>query len=482
MTFPPSNVHALNRLNVENRVHSIRKRAWRGLEKSNALLDVDIALQINPSGVYDVVYPRNKPVEIGELVQLVSAGAALPVRLRSEENPLIRLGKPLAQHYARQTSIERASDGLVGSGWVTAVVEAPGLDCTIPEWMRGEKVERTHIQLASHDTSVPGGGNLRIHVLWGGRRTTGDRTLIRALRIHILRLHSIYELLRFLASGASTRSGFPYSAVPGEKGFDNLQNTLLECARIVNKPDAIGGLPLPDVLNTAFFSRQFADRDLPQMFGQTLNAMRPKVIKAVNTLIEKEARRFENNVATFVTDTDRQKLNIQPNEQSAFESWVQNLAEAYKHAVEETEAWRLLWNDDGTHREEKICQVAADSMWRSSCETADVDMSREVDTGRGPVDFKFSHGWANRVLLEVKYIKSSKFYSGTEKQLPQYLKSERISFGIYLAIGFTDEDFKPHQRKRVQESCAKLSDDAGVRIIPVFVDARKSTKKSASTL
>ncbi len=56
----------------------------------------------------------------------------------------------------------------------------------------------------------------------------------------------------------------------------------------------------------------------------------------------------------------------------------------------------------------------------------DVDMSRESDAGRGPVDFKFAPGWNRRALIEVKLLSSSKLLQGADAQLPQYLASEGL--------------------------------------------------------
>jgi hypothetical protein len=153
----------------------------------------------------------------------------------------------------------------------------------------------------------------------------------------------------------------------------------------------------------------------------------------------------------------------------------------FKHAVEETDLWRALWNDGYTRpRPEKIVQAIASMMWQTQCRSAGVDLSREVNIGRGPVDFKFSAGWHRRALTEVKLIKSTGFFAGAAKQLPQYLKSEQIEFGYYLCVGFTDEDFGEERLGRVQETCAALADKKGIRITPVFVDAQPHNKTSAS--
>lgn len=297
LTFPPGAVQRLSRQTDHSRIHSIRKRAWRGLDRSTALLDVDLSLQINPVGLGGLTYPRNAQFALEEVIGFVKAGAALPVRLRSEEHTLFTLGNPLAKFYAQQTSLERASDGLVRAGHITAVVEAPGLTAKIPDKMRTEQVDGSHIQLASFDTKVLGRGNLRVHVLWGDRGTKGDRARIRELRIHILRLHSIYELMRFLASPAASLPDLPFADTQGLAGFDHLQRTLLGCVRAVRRRDAIGGAPLSAVLNAAFFSRHFMGRDLQSMLNQSLDAMRPHVRDEVKLLIDEEDCRAVENLA-----------------------------------------------------------------------------------------------------------------------------------------------------------------------------------------
>ncbi|MEU4191735.1 hypothetical protein AB0E69_07555 [Kribbella sp. NPDC026611] len=170
-----------------------------------------------------------------------------------------------------------------------------------------------------------------------------------------------------------------------------------------------------------------------------------------------------------------------PESADDFYSWVGVLMNGFKHAVEQTDLWKTLWNDDYTRpRQEKIVQAIASMMWQTQCQAAGVDLSREVNIGRGPVDFKFSAGWHRRALTEVKLIKSSGFFTGASKQLPQYLESEQIEFGYYLCVGFTDLDFGDERLGRVRDTCSAIAEKKGVTMTPVFVDARVNNKTSAS--
>jgi hypothetical protein len=173
----------------------------------------------------------------------------------------------------------------------------------------------------------------------------------------------------------------------------------------------------------------------------------------------------------------------QPATEDDFMAWVKNLALEFKAATEDTDLWKAFWNDNLTkHREEKIVQAVAGAMWVQQCKAADVDISKEPNMGRGPVDFKFSAGWKKRALIEVKFIGSTKFFQGAEKQLPQYLKTEKIVGGYYLCVGFTDSDFSTERLDRVRDTCKALTSAKCVAIEPVFVDARHDNKPSASKI
>ena len=164
-----------------------------------------------------------------------------------------------------------------------------------------------------------------------------------------------------------------------------------------------------------------------------------------------------------------------------FLQWVGTLVERFQHAVEHTDTWRILWDDKLTRpRGELIVHAAAATMWTALCELADVDISRESDAGRGPVDFKFSGGWSRRALIEVKLLSSSKLFQGADAQLPQYLASEQISCAYYVCLGFTDRDLRPGRLAVVRAKCADYESRSGRVVIPRFIDARR--KLSASRL
>jgi hypothetical protein len=159
--------------------------------------------------------------------------------------------------------------------------------------------------------------------------------------------------------------------------------------------------------------------------------------------------------------------------ENEFFDWIGTLIDRFQHAVEDTDLWRALWNDDLTRpRVEKVVQAIAGSMWTEMCKSANIDITREANAGRGPVDFKFSAGWRRRALLEVKLLSSSKLRQGAAAQLPQYMVSEQLSCAYYVCVGFTAEDFSPDRIKLVGDTCSAYQAQSGYTVTPRYIDAR----------
>jgi hypothetical protein len=158
---------------------------------------------------------------------------------------------------------------------------------------------------------------------------------------------------------------------------------------------------------------------------------------------------------------------------------VRQMTEQYRHFVEENRGWRLLWNDNKTPRREIAAQDLFLGIVKHYCKANDIDLSREADIGRGPVDFKVSKGYALRALLEVKLAKNNKFWNGLERQLPTYQRAEEIDVGFFIVILFSDKDRKRLEAidRHLQSVKAKIT----YNVQTVIVDAR-ANPSSASRL
>lgn len=69
------------------------------------------------------------------------------------------------------------------------------------------------------------------------------------------------------------------------------------------------------------------------------------------------------------------------------------------------------------------------------------DVSREVNDGRGPADFKISRGSKDKTLVEFKLAKNTKLKRNLEKQLEIYKKASDAKVGFKVIIYFTYKEY-----------------------------------------
>ena len=104
--------------------------------------------------------------------------------------------------------------------------------------------------------------------------------------------------------------------------------------------------------------------------------------------------------------------------------------------MEENNNWELLWSN-GRPRKERAAQLLFFAVSDAYCQANNVDISPEMNPGGGPVDFKFSSGYANRVLVEVKRSMGAVKH-GYEKQLEVYKAASNTDAAYFLVIEFGD--------------------------------------------
>jgi len=101
--------------------------------------------------------------------------------------------------------------------------------------------------------------------------------------------------------------------------------------------------------------------------------------------------------------------------------------------VEKRDLWRELYHD-GKPRLEKSAQRIFYAVAVAYCAANGIDITPEADTGRGPVDFKFSTGFDRRVLVEIKLSTNTNLLKGFTKQLEIYNEAEAPIAGYYVVL------------------------------------------------
>ncbi len=134
---------------------------------------------------------------------------------------------------------------------------------------------------------------------------------------------------------------------------------------------------------------------------------------------------------------------------------VSQIIAQFQHLIENRGLSKELWHD-GKRRNEKSVQRLFFAVADSYCKANNLDISPEADTGTGEIDFKFSHGYNCRILVEIKLSDNPKVVGGYEKQLDAYKKAEHTMRATYIVInvgkmGKKDKEILKLHRARKKE-------------------------------
>ncbi|WP_458041504.1 MULTISPECIES: hypothetical protein [Bacteria] len=146
-------------------------------------------------------------------------------------------------------------------------------------------------------------------------------------------------------------------------------------------------------------------------------------------------------------------------------------ANGFKQYVENQDGYRLL-NKPGKERPlatEKEVQLFFGLIFFGS----EFDVNREVNNGRGPVDFKLSKGAVDKSLIEIKLASNSQLKRNLQNQVEVYEKANGTRTSVKMIICYTEADVA-----KVYAVLKEL-DLRGEKSI-VVIDARADNKPSGS--
>lgn len=118
-----------------------------------------------------------------------------------------------------------------------------------------------------------------------------------------------------------------------------------------------------------------------------------------------------------------------------------------KNNIELHSNYKYFWKKDGNSikpQREPDMQPLIMGQLKTICDYIGIQLSREVESANGEIDFLCSFTYNSKVLktcIELKNAHSPKYELGLTKQLPEYLKSERTKHGIYLVLWYKGDDF-----------------------------------------
>jgi len=143
--------------------------------------------------------------------------------------------------------------------------------------------------------------------------------------------------------------------------------------------------------------------------------------------------------------------------------------QSLKNVIEHKDGWRIFYVGDQPITKEAHLQLLYRLTWFAS----PLDVNREVNNGRGPVDYKVSMGNADKTLVEFKLARNTKLKANLKSQVGIYEVANDTKSSITVILYFTDGEWE-----RVQ----KIFRDLEIRDAKdiVLIDGRSTNKPSAS--
>ena len=266
----------------------------------------------------------------------------------------------------------------------------------------------------------------------------------------------------------------------------------------INRTDMIGSLQsiAPSLEDKAlrFELNQYFRDVLPRKKKEMSKAEKERVATALIAghpeLIDYYIKFKEDNeeqatsISKQVVDEVRQLFNCQLQELASllhektdfYASTGNSYDEAYsrvqflKTVIEDMDGYKIFYLNGKPIRRENDLQIMYRLVWYAT----EFDVNREVNNGRGPVDFKISHGARDSALVEFKLASNTKLKKNLENQVEVYKKASCTDRAIKVILFFTEEE-----RQKVNRVLNEL-ELQGCKDI-VLIDATDN-KPSASTV
>jgi hypothetical protein len=115
-------------------------------------------------------------------------------------------------------------------------------------------------------------------------------------------------------------------------------------------------------------------------------------------------------------------------------SLVRAMVERFRQMIEHNGLNRELYRDDHSPRHESTAQRLFFAICFCYCEANNLDLSPEVDTGSGKIDFKFSQGFSRRILVEIKLSTNSALVQGYTTQMETYKTAQQTLRALFVVI------------------------------------------------
>lgn len=156
---------------------------------------------------------------------------------------------------------------------------------------------------------------------------------------------------------------------------------------------------------------------------------------------------------------------------------VLRICEKFKELVEDNALNSLLYDGRSRPKHESAAQKVFYGVADSYCEANNLDLSPEINSGRGYVDFKVSRGYQAKVVVEVKLTTNSNVRHGYEVQLAEYQKAERTSEAVYVIVDVVGGSQRQANEVALLRDAKRLAGEQTPELILVDAKPKRSASK-----
>lgn len=195
-------------------------------------------------------------------------------------------------------------------------------------------------------------------------------------------------------------------------------------------------------------------------YGEEAKSVSKERVKEVHSL-------FVDELSKFITQLSQKTEFYQKKGDTLEESFDRVIF--LKKVIENKDGYRLFYVKGKPIKRESDIHIMFRLTWYASTSA----VSREVNEGRGPVDFAISKGASDKTLVEFKLASNTKLAQNLANQVEIYKKAHDTDKSIKVILFFSEKE-----EKRVK----KILEDLGIsnEKYVVLIDAREDNKISAS--
>jgi hypothetical protein len=175
---------------------------------------------------------------------------------------------------------------------------------------------------------------------------------------------------------------------------------------------------------------------------------------------------FIRQITHFVERLSEQTDFYEIDADSSFDHAIRRVG-FLKQIIEDNDGYRLFYVNGKPIKREEDLQIIYRLTWYAS----DFDVNREVNNGRGPVDYTVSKGASDKTLVEFKLASNTKLKQNLANQVKVYEKANRTPKSLKVILYFDNNELK--KVKRILKEL-KLESDPSI----VLIDAGRKISAS----